>query len=257
MTVAYLQPAHDVVDGELYVLGQQVEVPAAAVVQHLAGEEEARAGDGAARAELHARVVQKLRLAQEPQRVAGGDPVVPEVLGVAVARDDAVALGEDAVHLLYVVLLEDVVRVEDEVAVEGALGEELVNAAQQVAQGVALADLRGVEALEDYGAALGRHPGRLIRAVVRDDEGRDEARVVALAPDALEQLADDRLLVPRRDQHGVAVRPRGSPAPVLHQEGHEDVDELVGIADDEYYRYYKIYGLHSFHGSCPSHLPVL
>src|SRR5699024_8914117 len=86
VAVAYLEPAHDVVDGELNVLGQQVEIPAAAVAQDLLREEKARAGDGAARAELHARVVQKLRLAQEPERIAGGDPVVPEVLGVALAR---------------------------------------------------------------------------------------------------------------------------------------------------------------------------
>ena len=36
VAVAYLEPAHDVVDGELNVLGQQVEIPAAAVAQETA-----------------------------------------------------------------------------------------------------------------------------------------------------------------------------------------------------------------------------
>ena len=173
MAVAYLEPAHDVVDGELNVLGQQVEIPAAAVAQDLLREEKARAGDGAARAELHARVVQKLRLAQEPERIAGGDPVVPEVLGVAVARYYLIAFGEDAVHLFDVVFFKHIVRIEDEVAVEGPLGEELVYAVQQIVERIALADIGGVEALKDYGTGLGGDSGRAVGAVVSNDEGRD------------------------------------------------------------------------------------
>ena len=240
VTVAYLEAADDAVHGELDVLGEQVEVPAAAVVEHLLREQEARAGDGAAGAEVEAGVVEELRLAQEPQRVAGGDPVVAEVLGVAVARDDAVALGEDLVHLLDVVLLEHVVRVEDEVAVEGPLREELVYAVEQIVEGVALAHVGGVEALKDYGPGVGGDARRVVRAVVGHDEGGHQAAVIGLAPDALDEVADDGLLVPRGHQHRVAVAHRLALALVLHHEGDKYVDELVGIAHYEHNRYYKL-----------------
>ena len=136
---------------------------------------------------LHAGVVEELRLAQEPQRVAGGDPVVAEVLGVAVARDDARSPREKTlVHLLDVVLLEHVVRVEDEVAVEGPLREELVYAVEQIVEGVALAHVGGVEALEDYGPGVGGDARRVVRAVVGHDEGGHQAAVIGLALDALD-----------------------------------------------------------------------
>ena len=47
----------DVVDRKLDVLGQQEEVPATGLLNDLPGEEEAGAGDGAARAEAHPRAL--------------------------------------------------------------------------------------------------------------------------------------------------------------------------------------------------------
>ena len=108
----------DVVHGELDVLRQQEEVPAAALLQHTAGEQEARAAHGSAGSQKIAGTVEIAALPQEPQGVARADPVVAEILAVAVAGDDLVPGGERFVHPLDVVRGEEVVRVEHEVAVE-------------------------------------------------------------------------------------------------------------------------------------------
>ena len=234
--VAYLPAAGDALDGELDVLREQEEVPAAALVDRPAGEEEARAGDGRAGAQQRAAAVEELRLAQEPQRVAGGDPVVAVVFRVAVAGDDLVAVGEGAVHLRDVALLQHVVGVKDEIAVEGLVRVALVYTLHQPGKGVALAYPRGVEPLENDGPVLARHARRIVRAVVRHDENRDAPPVVGLPGDAVQQVADDGLLVPRRDEHGIVVRLLLLVRLRLLQDRDEDVQELIAVAKYEYHR---------------------
>ena len=257
VAVAYLPAAHHVVDREFNVLGQQEEVPAAALVQHLLREQEARAGDGAARAQLHARVVQELRLAQKPQRIARGYPVVPEVLAVAVARHYLIAVREDLVHLLYIVLLEHVVRVEDEVAVERPLGEELVYLPEQEVERIALADPRGVEALEDYGPGLGRYRRRRIRTVVSHDKGRHEPQVVGLPPHALDEVRYDGLLVARRNQHRIPVPPDRLRRLVLYYVGDQYVQKLIGITYDKNDGNDIVYHFNCIHKFLPSRSETL
>ena len=234
--VAYLPAAGHALDGELYVLGEQEEVPAAALVYRPAGEEEACPGDGRAGAQQRAAAVQILRLTQKPERVAGGYPVVAVVFRVAVARDDLVPVGEGAVHLRYITVLEHVVRVKDEVAVEGLAGIALVYTLHQIGKRVALAYLRGVEPFEHHGPVLARHARGLVRAVVRHDENRDAPPVVGLPGDAVQQVADDGLLVPRRDEHGIVVRLLLLVRLRLLQDRDEDVQELIAVAKYEYHR---------------------
>ncbi len=108
-------------------------------------------------------------LAQEPQGVARGDPVVAVVLAGAVAGDDVVPGGERAVHLLDIVGGEEVIGVKDEVAIVSGrdvprdMGEERL-------EGVALTDLLAVEALIDNRAALARDARGVVGAVVRQHE---------------------------------------------------------------------------------------
>ena len=64
-------------------------------------------------------MVERFRLAQKPQGVPCGNPVVPVVLGVAVACDDFVAIGKGAVHFCDVLRTEEVIGIEDKVAVKG------------------------------------------------------------------------------------------------------------------------------------------
>ena len=116
--------------GKFNILGQEVEVPAAVFLKYPPAEEKARAGDGAARSEEHSRVVEVAGFPQKPKGVPGGDPVVPEVLGAAVAGDGVVApTAEGLVHLRREVLVHHVVGVEDEVArvvPAGVEGQELL-----------------------------------------------------------------------------------------------------------------------------------
>lgn len=62
------------------------------------------------------------------------------------------------------------------------------------------------------------------------------------APEAGDQVADDPLLVPGTDQNGVPVVLGRAVGPGLPQPGHRDIQELIGIADEENNRYDKIDG---------------
>ena len=99
--------------------------------------------------------------------------------------------------------------------------------------------------------------GGAVGAVVSNDEGRDEAAVVALGLYALQQLADDGFLVARRNEHRVAVAPHLAPAAVLHHVGDEYVEKLVGVANYENDGYYIVYCLYGFHCRVPPICPRL
>ena len=228
-TVPHPPAGGDVVDGELDVLREQEEVPPAAGFQDLTAEQEARPGHGGAGAQEHPGVVQILRFPEEPQSIAGGDPVVGVVFGVAVAGDHLVASGKGPVHLTDVVPAQEVVRVEDEEAVELIQAVVPPDCLQEEMQDVALADLLPVLPLVDRGAGGPGDLGGGVGAVVRGHEDLDQIAGVILGPDALYQLGDHRLLVACGDEHGVAVVLPPVRGPVFFQEGHRQVDELVGI----------------------------
>ena len=231
--VADRRVVQDAVDGELEILGQQKVLPAAVLAGDARAEQEARARNAAARAEHHARPVELRGLAQEKQRVARADPVVAEVLRVAVARDDLVARIKDLVHLLDEVFVEDVVRVEHKEALKGMLAVLLKDGVQQELQRVALADGVLVLPLEHDGARRPRDRRGAVRAVVRHDEDVHKLRGVRLPAHALNELRDDGLLIAGRDQHGVAVvllrREHLLPA----EQGNSQINRLVRIARHE------------------------
>ena len=232
LAVADALTGDDIGDGELDVLGEEVEVPAAPLLQNPAAEEEAGAGDGAAGLQKVAGVVEEGGLPQEPQGIAGGDPVVGVVLGVAIAGDDLIAIGEGAVHLGDVVGLQEVVGVEDHKGVEHAAIVPL-DMSQELVEGVALAHLYMVEALVDNGAVFPRHPGGVVGAVVGHHEDGDEVFGIVLGVDGVQEVTDDVLLIARRDQNRVAVEHGGTVGLVLFEEGNGEIDELIGVADDE------------------------
>ena len=230
--VADLVSAHDIIDGELDILGQQEEVPAAALPQHLVGKEKARAGHGATAAKAHPRVVEILRLAQKPQRVARRDPVVAVVFGVAVAGHDLIAGGVDLLDL------GDKVRVKDIVGIQHKIGVVMpvtgtLDALQKLIEHVALTHLLGIEALIDGRTMRAGHARRVIRAVVRTDKNVHAVHGIGLCADAVEQLPDHVLLVARRDEHGNAV----VFVPTLKfsspQQRHSHIIKLIGIAQEK------------------------
>ena len=223
----------NVVHRELNVLGEQVEAPAVALVQNALGEQEARSAYCGAAAQAGARPVEIAALPQKPQGVSGADPVAAEVLAVAVAGDDLVAVGEHLVHPLYVVRGEDVVGIEYKVAVK-ARRVVRADVLEQEVQGVALAYVQLVEALVYHRAVGAGDGGGAVGAVVRRHEHRDQGHIVGLRPQTVQQAGDNILLVPGGDEHRVAVGlgRRGQRLRLFGQ--HQgDVEELVGVADEK------------------------
>ena len=86
------------------------------------------------------------------------------------------------------------------------LAARVLDALEHFIEHIALADMHRIVALKDDRAALARHAGRVIRAVVRADvDVHMVHRIVLLRVDAVEQLADDVFLVARGDEDGNAV----------------------------------------------------
>ena len=140
-------------------------------------------------------MVEVAALPQEPQGVAGGDPVVAVVLAVAVAGDDIVALREGAVHGGDVIGVQNVVGVKDKVAVEPG-GVVLLQMAQQGLEGVALAHLHVIEALIDGGSGAAGDGGGVVGAVVRQHEDVQQTLVIGLAAETADEVGNDGGLVP-------------------------------------------------------------
>src|SRR5699024_6340651 len=122
--------------------------------------------------------------------------------------------------------------VEDHKGVEHAAKVPL-DMSQELVEGVALAHLYMVEALVDNSAVLPRHPGGVVGAVVGHYEDGDEVFGIVLGVDGVQEVTDDVLLIARRDQNRVAVKHGGTVGLVLFEEGNGEIDELIGVADDE------------------------
>ena len=140
--------------------------PALVLPDHVGGDQEAGARHVAVGAQEHPREVEEAGLPQKPDGVAGGDPVGPEVPGIAVAGDGPVAaLVIDLVHLQHEVGVHQIVRIKDKI------GVVLIPAlpgqgAEQEVQGVALALLALIEPLIDDGPRPPGHLGGVVGAVV-------------------------------------------------------------------------------------------
>ena len=221
----------DGVQRELHVLGHKVELPAVVAFHDLAGEEEPGSADVAARVKEHAGAVEEARLAHEPQGSAGGHPVV-DVLGVAVARQDAETGVETLVHLADVPLVEQVVGVEDEegvVALRRALERHPV---EQVRQRVALADVVRVVPFVHVLAQASHQLCGMVCAVVGHQPDVDKVLRVIVRPDRGDEVANDFLLVASADEHGVAlVGGRVREDERLGEQAHGDVEDLVDNHD--------------------------
>ncbi len=158
----------------------------------------------AAVAEPHARGAQEARFADEPQRGTRRHPVFGKVHRIAVACEDAEAGLEALVHLFEVMLVEPVVGVKHKERVIGVGRARFNHRVEQVGERVTFADLRRVKPLDHVAAQVAHHLRGGIGAVVRHDPDVDEVGRVGLQLDVADQIADHRLLVARRDQHGVA-----------------------------------------------------
>lgn len=109
--------------------------------------------------QFHAGIIEEARLAQKPDGIARGNPAGGEVLGIAVAGEHVAALREGLIHRGDEVRIDDIIRVEDEERVVIGQGTVHADAADQLVERVALADLMGIEPLEHGRARLTRGAG--------------------------------------------------------------------------------------------------
>ena len=145
-----------------------------------------------------------------PQPVDGvgcGDPVVGEVFRIAIRGDDFLPGVECLVHAGQEVALEQIVRVKDNVGLERVRAVVALNLPEQKLQRVALGAPFGVGAFVADRTMLPRDAGGVVRAVVRNDKHRDQLGGIVLPPDALQQIPDDRRLIPRCHDNGQLMLP--------------------------------------------------
>ena len=206
------------------VLRQGGVVPA--VFDQLRGEQEARALNARGQSEHRARAVFHAYGSQPVQGIGGGDPVVAEIFAGAAGRYDALACVKGLIHARDIVAVEQIVCVKYKIALKGIRSVVPRDAGEQIFQRVALCAVVRVAALIADRTAAARRLRRPVRAVVGHDKDREQLRRVVLQADALEQTADDGLLVARRNDDGIAVLPPcGCKAPC----GEQTDDGVDGI----------------------------
>ena len=216
---------------ELNILGQREEIPAAQPPQQRSGESEARSGDGAGGPQQHPGLIQVGGIVEIPDAVAGGQPVITKILGVPVAGEGLVAVGDNFIHLAYVIGLQQVVRIENQEIVEAVQAHRGLDLVQQVVHGVALANLQLVEPLKNRCTMFPGHPGSFIRAVVGHNKNMYQLPWVILGIDGVQQVGEDCFLIPGGDEDSVPVLLfRGVLAP-LDQEGDDQIQNLIKKAN--------------------------
>ena len=176
-------------------------------------------------------MVQILAFAQKPQRVARADPVCTVVFGVAVACDDPVAVRKRLVHAGDIIGGQDIVRVEDEKAVEGVGAEVAADVPQKKVHRIPLADQRFVLPFIDGRAAFACDAGGRIGAVVGGDENAHKLGRIILRLNASNQVGDDRFFVARADQNGKTMQFGGCVGAVAFHVHERDIQKLVAVTD--------------------------
>ena len=176
--------------------------------------------------------VQEPCLPQKPDGISGGNPVGGEVLGVAVAGQGVIAPVKGAVHLPDEIGVHQIVRVKDEIAVVVPFSL-LLQAAEEIVHGVALALMYVVKPFIDKGSRPAGHGGGVVGAVVGYHIQVQQLRRVILPAQALQQLPDHPRLIPGGDNDGKAVQPAGLAAvlPAAEHKAHHRVKALIEIQD--------------------------
>ena len=232
--VADTLAVNDGLRGEFDVLGEQMPFPSTVFLEDFGGDEKARSGDSTACIEGQARLAEVFRLAQEPDRISGGDPIASVVFGIAVAGGCDGASIVDLVHFAEVVHVQYVVRVEYKVGLITAIGVALLDALVSEVEGIPFSDMVFVEPLEDVCRSCTAGDGcRIVGAVVRNDEDVDEFLGIVLHADAVDEIPDDGDFVSGGNHHGIAMVPLRLLLWGFSRQNGENVEELVDVADGE------------------------
>ena len=179
--------------------------PAALAADNFAGDKKASARNGAACAKAHSGVIEVFGFPQEPQAISGGNPVGAKVFGIAVAGDNPIAAVKHLVHLLYIVLIQQVIRVEDEISIEIGFAIFRRDFMKRIIQGIALAYFLLVKAPIDDCPVLFCNFRSVICAVIRNDKDLQKLFWIFLHFEGIYKLANDRALVARRYDNAESV----------------------------------------------------
>ena len=218
---------------ELNVLGQRVELPAVHALNNTGGDEVARTRDGARRLTDITRIVKEARLAQIPGSISCRDPRAAKILGVTIARDHMEALVKGIVHLGDVIAGDDVIGIEDKVALK-RVGILVENAVEAKVHDPALALAGQVIALVNNGTGLARELRRVVGAGIGDHENLDELGRIILVLDGANEVGDHGLLIMRRDKKGIAMEIFGlGRRDLATKSANDKEDHLVQKADRE------------------------
>ena len=190
--------------GELDVLGQRMELPTVHTLDNTGGDEVARTRDSAGRLADITRVVEEAGLTQIPGGVGRRNPRTAEVLGVAIARDHMKALVKGVIHLGDVIAGDNVVGIEDKVALK-RVGILVKDAIETKIHDPALALAGQIIALVNNGTGLTRKLRGVVGAGVGNDKDFDELGRIVLILNGANEVGDHGLLVMRRNKEGVPV----------------------------------------------------
>ena len=219
--------------GELDVLGQCMELPAVHALDNTGGDKVARARDGAGRLADITRVVEEAGLTQIPGGVGRGNPRTAEVLGVTIARDHMKALVKGIIHLGDVIAGDNIVGIEDKVALK-RVGILVENAIETKVHDPALALAGQVIALVNNGTGLARELRCVVGASIGDHEDLDKLGRIILVLDGANEVGDNGLLVVCCNKEGIPVEFFGLGRRDLAAESTDDKeDHLVQEADRE------------------------
>ena len=212
--------------------------PSAVLADHVARDQEARTRYRAVDAQLGTRPVEEACLAQEPQRIAGGNPVITEVLGVAVTGQRRILAGvEHLVHLADKVGIDQIIRIKHEKGIIGLLAFVLKDAVEQPVHRIALADLYLIETLIHGRTRLARHRGGAVRAVVGHDEYIQQVRRIILCFQAFDQVSDHALLIAGGNDRRISVQLCIlSDLLTLSEQANCQIHELIGIGRSKKYK---------------------
>ena len=155
--------------------------------------------------------------------------------------------GEYVIHLRHVVLVEEVIRVEDQISVVVLFSVILEDLVEEIVQRVPLSDLFGRKTLVYYGSGFARTLRRVVGAVVRADERVDQLGGVVLLFDAVDQIVYDVAFVTGGDYYRIAVSVVGGVFLRLFDQRDQNIYELISVAYREEDRKDQIYNEQIFH----------
>ena len=151
------------------------------------------------------------------------------------------------VHLRHVVLVEQVIRVEDQIGVVVLFSVIFEDLVEEIVKRMPLSDLFGRKTLVHDGSGFARTLRRVVGAVVRADERVDQLGGVILLFDAVDQIVYYVALVTGGDYHRITVSVVGGVFLRLFDQRDQNVYELICVAYREEDRKDQIYNEQIFH----------